>query len=456
MPGLGRFVPLSSPGVDDALRPLLDLPSAKVIPIHLPTSYLIDSSPPLNSVSAKSVNSLPAKPSNESVAFDFDLSPIVVGPWLQDSRVANNISSGLFLHINDSRLGHIPPRLRLDSPDELAYIQALVEAGVLIPGRAKWNHRHFFSRQGKLRLIFDGRRLNSHVDEPEHFNMPRYSEYADYARRFSFAAKFDFRSFYFNNRLHPSLYHLFGIRTSIGDFCWTRTPFGFNHSAFHAHLLSQQLLMHLRSLGLHCIAYMDDFVVFGHSHSDVSAALASALSFCNSIGVCINPAKTVHPCQVLSMLGVTFDLANKRTFLNPSFFTQLHKWLDHVESRPLVSKRRMHHLAGSLIFANNAWPGSLSLLSPLFKHLHSLPGGWKSLHDSKHFISISRSVINAFSSLPPCTLQSTVGADVVRIFSDACPWQLGAVINGTCHAKPIEPRRIFDAEALAVGFALQL
>jgi hypothetical protein len=46
------------------------------------------------------------------------------------------------------------------------------------------------------------------VDEPEHFNMPRYSEYADYARRFSFAAKFDFRSFYFNNRLHPSLYHL--------------------------------------------------------------------------------------------------------------------------------------------------------------------------------------------------------------------------------------------------------
>src|SRR5581483_10882093 len=104
--------------------------------------------------------------------------------------------------------------------------------------------------------------------------------------------------------------------------------------------------------------------------ASVSSSLSKALDFCASIGLRVNNSKTVAPCQSISLLGVTFDLVSKATLLHPSFFDRLSQWLDFSARLPFLSKRRMMHFTGSLIFANNAWPGSLSLLSPLFRFLH--------------------------------------------------------------------------------------
>jgi len=148
---------------------------------------------------------------------------------------------------------------------ERRYVLALLRDGILVRRRAVFNHRHFFLRSPKPRLIFDGRRLNARSAAPPWFRATDHRTFAALCSRYRYAAKFDFAHFYFNLRLHPELWQYFGFRCDLGEFSWTRCPFGWSWSASYAHDLAEAAVAYLSSLGIIAFHYMDDVVIFGCS-----------------------------------------------------------------------------------------------------------------------------------------------------------------------------------------------
>ena len=182
--------------------------------------------------------------------------------WKQAETTVRALTTGVSVPILRGSFGHLPSRLCLSSQAEHDYVLALERAGIIVRRRALANHRHFFLHEPKLRLVFDGRRINSRGPQPPALQMSRHYQYAALAARFRFAAKFDLRDFFFNTRLAPELHPLFGFRCSVGDFCWTRTPFGWCWSPHFADSIAEDIVTHLRSLGIVVIHYCDDFCIF--------------------------------------------------------------------------------------------------------------------------------------------------------------------------------------------------
>ena len=81
-----------------------------------------------------------------------------------------------------------------------------------------------------------------------------------------------------------------------------------------------------------------------------------------------------------------------------------------VAARGLVAKAVFAALLGALVFANNAFPGSLSMLNPLFSFMneHSLLP-WRALVDVRSVLPVTSSVVSTMAAFPACRLQVEMG-----------------------------------------------
>ena len=389
-----------------------------------------------------------------NVAFDFRTPPVDVS-WIKAESLRASVSTGVRVDIDFSRRGHLPARLRCRDESERNYIQALVRDGIIIPGRARFCHRHFFLRAPKPRLIFDGRRLNRRSIRPPWFYMTSHTEFARYCRRYKYAAKFDFKNFYFNLRLRPELWSLFGFRTDLGDFLWTRAPFGWAWSASFANDLAEAVVDFLRSLGVVCLHYMDDLVIFADDLQACEQDLLRSIAWCESVGLRVSPGKTVHACSALAIVGIFYNLSNKTSSLPAGYLDRVDTLLDIIVSRGhRASRIDMASVVGSLVFANHAFPGSLSYLHPLFSFSERFSGPWRLRVPAGPFVLAARRIVSLFRSFPPCILQT--GGEMQSIFCDAVPDQLGVVMDNLSVAQPVPLTHVFIAEAQAVDLGLSL
>jgi hypothetical protein len=404
-------------------------------------------------------HSLTADSCSASVHDDFDFRSDGVrnGSWLRNEALRSVVVDGFECSVDVRHLGHLPSKLRVSKLDEQQYISALLRDGVISPGRPTFSHRHFFLRDGgKLRLIFDGRRLNARVAAPAPFPMLSHRELAGICSRRTWAAKFDLANFYWNIRLKPSVRHLFGLRTSVGNFVWNRLPFGFSHSALQSHGLAEAICSHLRSLGVDVVHYMDDFVVFADSAEQCEQHLLQCISFCESVNVRVKARKTVHATQRLHILGVFYDLVAKTSSLSRGFFDGLARDLAYLNAAGVVKRARFASFLGAALFCNAAYPGALSFFNDLIRWFNlssHLP--WTARIDVAAGVRVAAVALDRVAVFPPCALQSE-GRERARVFADATPTQLGAVIDGVMHAQPTAELPIFEAEANALAFALVL
>jgi hypothetical protein len=364
------------------------------------------------------------------------------------------LTVGVDVPVFSKSFGHLPPRLRLRSQDEINYVQGLVRAGILCPGRALFNHRHFFLREPKLRLVFDGRRINSRVPVPPVLRMSRHHEYSALASRYRFSAKFDLRDFFFNGRLASRMHRFFGFRCSLGDFMWTRFPFGWNWSPSLADSIAQDIVRHLRSLGIVVVHYCDDFTIFADSEAECLRALLLAVEFCESHGIRVKHSKTVTPTTRLPIVGVVYDLSSKSSSMPDCYWAPLADAIRSWCCAPLVRKVDLAAFIGSLVFANHAYPGSLCLLDPLFRALAEWQDlAWGSRVDLSELLPTCSWLLSEFCSFGECALQEGRGKGVM-VHHDATPGQIAACWAAEARALEIPTQHIFVAEAM--GFELAL
>lgn len=396
---------------------------------------------------------------------DFSLTPITLGPWIKDDLVRKIVdpAHGFRVTIDDSRKGHIPSKLNLDDPDERAYVLALERDGIIKRGRASWNHSHFWVRKpGKLRLVFHGKRLGRACPKPPWFKVHSYKTNARSARESTHAALFDFAHFYFNIHLSADIQTFFGMRTSIGDFVWLRAPFGWSWSAFLAHSLAEQVIKHLRaypSRPINISHYMDDCPVFGMSEAAVNSDLDFAMHVAESeLGVKISHPKTIRATQVIKIIGVVYDLERNTSSMASSYFSSVARALLRMENGG-VTRVNVAEIVGALVFPNQAYPGSLSLLYDLLLYAGSLGEDWNrklSATEASSFLNLARYSINQFSLLPPCALQATSSKPTL-IYADATPTQLGAIdSDGRWYSELIELTGIYRAEAAGMDLSIEI
>jgi hypothetical protein len=389
--------------------------------------------------------------------FDFYSGGVRDGLWLQNDSLRSVLRDGYTCGVDTRSLGHLPSKLRVVHSDERQYISSLLRDGVISVGQPTFSHHHFFLRErGKLRLIFDGRRLNSRVSEPPLFPMISHRDLAGVCARRSWCAKFDLANFYWNIRLHHSVRHLFGLRTSMGNFVWNRLPFGFSHSAAQSHELAEAICVYLRSLGIDVHHYMDDFVVFADSAEQCERDLQRCIAFCESIDVRVKARKTIHATQRLHILGVFYDLVQKTSSLDRSFFDRLARDLSFLDAAKVVKRSRFAAFLGAALFCNAAYPGALSFFNDIIIWFNSsahLP--WTARIDVSTGVRVASVALQHVAGFPPCALQAD-GRERSRVFADATPSQLGVALDGVFHAQQIAELPIFEAEASALAFALVL
>jgi hypothetical protein len=251
------------------------------------------------------------------------------------------------------------------------------------------------------------------------------------------------------------MWRLFGMRTSIGDFVWTRAPFGWSHSPYNAHLLADALCDYLRSLGMEVDHFSDDFQVYADDPATCLRHLERCICFCESVGVRIKARKTVFPTTVLPICGVMYNLFNKRSFLLPSYWTPCKAVLKRWSANAAARKYELASFIGKLCFANHAYVGSLCVLNPLLNFLaeHS-NADWHDFVDTAPILRVAARLLDWFVTLTPCALQAP-GEDV-RVFADARPGQIGAIVDNQAYARSIDLSHVFVAEAKGAAFALAL
>jgi len=386
---------------------------------------------------------------------DFLAPNLVDGPWNHSTHVSKLISTGFSIQVDLTKRGKAPPILRCKNADERHYIQQLINDGILEEGETDFCVSHFFLyKPGKLRLIFDGRRLNQACKAPPKFNMKSHETRSRYATRFAWRAADDLKNMFFSVKIAPECRRFFGIRTELGTYRYTSMPFGFSWSPFICHIAVDEIVKRAQEAGHAVTHYVDDFDYYGNTPAECLAARDYVLKLFKDAGWRLNDKKFEPPAQHYVSLGVEYDLRQKTSTVPRSSLVSLreeHKRL-LLDGRP-IGRKQLASFIGTLVFFNFAHPGFLSYLNPLIAFLNSSDQDWKRRHDYKSIAPYMEKVLNIVERMPPTALQVSL-TSMPHLYTDATNSQLGFISLEYEAAARVEWKKIYRAEADAASWLL--
>jgi len=357
---------------------------------------------------------------------DFKAPPLRDGPWNLSSHVSTLLKKGFKISANLNMRGKAPPRLQLKSEQEERYISQMVEDGILVEAKPDFCVPHFFLyKANKLRLIFNGKRLNAAVARPPRFNMKSHKTIARYCAANSWHAADDLKNMFFSIKIAPASQSLFGLRTSSASYCYTSLPFGFSWSPFIAHIAVDQIAKRAIEAGHKVTHYLDDFHYFGNSKEEVEDARDFTRKLLDEANWRLNLTKEDKPSTRWKALGVEYDSARKSSRISHKIIAQLKEAFAHYARSKYVSRKTLASLVGLLVFLNNAVPGCLSQWGQLIDILQQPGTNWKHYFKFSALKPYIAAAISAAEATGWCPIQEFT-AKPWEIFTDATPTQYGA------------------------------
>ncbi|KAM4697889.1 lymphocyte antigen 75 [Rhinophrynus dorsalis] len=151
--------------------------------------------------------------------------------------------------------------------------------------------------------------------------------------------------------VHPSLWHLQGIKWQSKYYFATRLVFGSRSSPkifnYFAEALCWLLLNHCRHpMVLH---YLDDFLMIEPASLE-PAALSSLINLFKDLNIPLAPSKTVGPATVVEFLGITLDSNKMEASLPAEKILQIQSIVKKFRTKTICS-RKVQSLLGYLNFA---------------------------------------------------------------------------------------------------------
>ena len=235
----------------------------------------------------------------------------------------------------------------------------------------------------KVRLIHDcsrphGGALNDLADL-DRYSYQTLKDAAELIQPGDFLAKVDLESAYRSVKVHPSEYSLTGLAwTFEGEDSPTylydqRLPYGARKSPGHYNNITQAARVILGSLGhKKIVAYLDDFLVVGHTYQECQDSLNTLLRTLRYLGFSVNYSKLVGPTRTLTFLGVQIDTLAYTFALPPEKLRRLEEEAGGALTAKNVTKRKLQSLVGLLNWASQVIYGGRTHLRRIIDRINCL------------------------------------------------------------------------------------
>ena len=182
--------------------------------------------------------------------------------------------------------------------------------------------------------------------------------------------------------LHPSQWHLFGIKWRSQMYFYARLAFGCRSSPRIFDTLSEALCWVL--LNVHRLPFvlhlLDDFLVVDFPFSPPARCISVVKATFGHLGVPLSEEKTQGPLTSIEFLGIQLDSLLMRASLPAEKLVRVRAVLASAAVSVSMTKRDLLSLLGHLNFAMRIIPHGRSFVSRLLSVAKSVPA----LHDVVH------------------------------------------------------------------------
>ena len=286
----------------------------------------------------------------------------------------------------------------------------------------------------KFRMIHDlssphGRSINDGI--PPEFASVHYQSITQAVEaivRFgpgSFLAKSDIQSAFRLIPLHPSQYHLFGLKWQEEFYYDKCLPMGCASSCRIFESFSSALHWIVSSRVKHTavVHVLDDFLFISPSFELCHRALLTFKSICRSLGVPLAPEKTVGPATSLPFLGIGLDTIEMQTTIPPDKITRMMADTDLLLRSKSLTLRKLQSINGLLNFACQVLPSARAFLRSLFNLTVGVPRPHYHVHiplSAKADVLVWQEFLLHFNGLSFMLDFKFKSNFALHLYSDAC------------------------------------
>ena len=255
------------------------------------------------------------------------------------------------------RFRRIPPERRKVVEDEIA---KMLERGVIEPGNGPWASPIVLvqKKSGEWRFCIDYRKLND-ITKKDAYPLPRIDDTLDMLGGARYFATVDLASGYWQVAMDEADREKTAVCTHQGLYQFKRMPFGLCNAPSTFERLMDVVLRGL--VGLQCLVYLDDVIVFGATITECCDRLEEVLTRLESAGLKVKGTK----CQLfqteVEYLGHVVSAAGVAT--DPKKVEAVRDW-----SRPRCVKEIRSYL-GFCSYYRNYIQGFAQVASPLTRLL---------------------------------------------------------------------------------------
>lgn len=210
-------------------------------------------------------------------------------------------------------------------------------------------------QNGKLRQIFDLRRLNLYLN-PRKFRLINQSNVPKFLQKGDWMGKLDISQAYFHVPIKPShrRYLAFHYKKLYQMTC---LPFGLSSAPLAFSRVTNWVANLLRKRGLRVLVYLDDFLVVHQNPSILEQQMCLAVNLLQSLGWSVNVQKSILvPTRQIEFLGIIWDTEVNQTRLPPGKVKHLSKEIQVVLEKGKWSWKSAMSLVGRLGFASLVVP----------------------------------------------------------------------------------------------------
>jgi hypothetical protein len=215
--------------------------------------------------------------------------------------------------------------------------------------RVNTNYFTVPKKDGKLRLVVDGRKVNALMHTVPRMELPGVHEVIDYVMGNNFALTVDGVSYFYQIGISPEVGTMFCANLSGSRGCFTsvrmnRLPMGWNWAPAIAQKISNTLLTGKdgRRLGL---AWLDNFIFAAKTQAELEGNFSEFLARCHEANVKLDE-ETPTPSTQIDALGISFDLQTKTYKLKADWVRKKAQ----LEVSDYMTPRELYGITGALIW----------------------------------------------------------------------------------------------------------
>lgn len=191
--------------------------------------------------------------------------------------------------------------------------------------------------------------------------------------------KFDIRDAFKQVPIHPSLWHLHGVKWTDQYYFYTRLVFGSRSSPKLFDYLSQAVCwIATENYNVSCVLHLlDDFLCIDPPGYMADRTMAIMAMIFHRLGVPLATHKTVGPTTKLEYLGIELDTIEMQARLPSAKIIRIKEVISLCRNKSSITKRQLLSLLGHLNFAARVIPPGRAFVSFLISLSTTVDGLFK-------------------------------------------------------------------------------